>query len=148
MLMAHRARIERLLATQRALSIETLHACYLEHPLLAGMARRLIWQFDSRLGIWHQGRVIDDAERPIDLGAQKTARLWHPISSPIETILHWRCWLEDHAIRQPFNRLTAKCMWSRTPSGRQAHIPTVSPGTFCASTYSPLCAPSGVGGTG
>lgn len=104
MLMAHRARIERLLLTQRALSIETLTTCYLEHPLLADMARRLIWQFDSRLGIWHKGRVIDDAERPIDLHAQKTARLWHPISSPVETILHWRCWLEDHAIRQPFKQ--------------------------------------------
>ena len=104
MLMAHRSRIERLLSTQRALSIETLKTCYLDHPLLADMARRLIWQFDSQPGIWHKGRVIDDAERPINLSAQKTARLWHPISSPIETILHWRCWLEDHAIRQPFKQ--------------------------------------------
>ena len=104
MLMAHRARIERLLLTQRALSMETLKTCYLEHPLLADMARRLIWQFDSQLGIWHKGRVIDDTERPIDLGAQQTARLWHPISSQIETVLHWRCWLEDHAICQPFKQ--------------------------------------------
>jgi hypothetical protein len=104
LLMAHRARIERLLLTQRSLSIETLTTCYLQHPLLADMARRLIWQFDSRPGIWHKGRVIDDAERPIDLSAEKSVRLWHPISSPIETILHWRCWLEDHAIRQPFKQ--------------------------------------------
>ena len=104
MLAAHRARIEHLLLTQRELSIETLGTCYLNHPLLADMARRLIWQFDSGLGIWHKGRLIDDAERAIDLSAQKTARLWHPISSDVQTILHWRCWLEDHGIRQPFKQ--------------------------------------------
>jgi hypothetical protein len=104
MLVAHRARIERLLLTQRTLSIKTLTTCYLDQPLLADMARRLIWQVDSGLGVWHEGRIVDDAERPIDLNAQKTARLWHPASSNIETILHWRCWLEDHGIRQPFKQ--------------------------------------------
>ncbi|HEY1340775.1 MAG TPA: DUF4132 domain-containing protein [Bryobacteraceae bacterium] len=104
MLAAQRTRIERLLLTQRTLSIETLTSCYLGHPLLADMSRRLIWQFDSGLGIWHAGRLVDDAERPIDLSAQKTARLWHPASSNIETILHWRCRLEDRGIRQPFKQ--------------------------------------------
>lgn len=104
MLVAHRSRIERLLPTQRDISIETLRTCYLNHALLADMARRLIWQFESGLGIWHKGRVIDDAEREIDLRGQKTARLWHPITFDVETILHWRCWLEDHGIRQPFKQ--------------------------------------------
>lgn len=104
MLLASRARIERLLFTQRALSMETLTACYLQHPLLADMARRLVWQFDDGLGIWHKGQVIDSAERPVDLSAQKTARLWHPIASDIETIVHWRCWLEDRGVRQPFKQ--------------------------------------------
>jgi hypothetical protein len=105
MLLAHRTRIERLLLSQRAISTETLRTCYLDHPLLADMARRLIWQFDSGPGIWHNGRVIDDAERPIDLSAQKSVTLWHPISSKIEAILHWRDWLEDHGIRQPFKQV-------------------------------------------
>lgn len=104
MLAAHRPRIERLLLSQRELPVDTLTTCYLNHPLLADMSRRLIWQFDSGLAIWHRGKMIDDAERPIDLTAQKSARLWHPISSPVETIIHWRCWLEDHAIRQPFKQ--------------------------------------------
>jgi hypothetical protein len=104
MLIAHRARIEHLLLTQRVLSTETLQTCYLNHPLLAGMSRRLIWQFDSGLGIWHNGRLIDDTEQAIDLDSQKTAKLWHPISSDPQTILHWRCWLEDHGIRQPFKQ--------------------------------------------
>ena len=104
MLSAYRTRIERLLLTQRAIPIETLRTCYLDHPLLADMSRRLIWQFDSGPGLWHNGRVIDAAEREIDLAAQQTARLWHPVSSDIQTIFHWRCWLEDHGIRQPFKQ--------------------------------------------
>ena len=70
-LSAHRSRVERLLLTQRALSIETLQTCYLQHPLLADMSRRLIWQFESGLGIWHNGRVISDTEREMDLASQK-----------------------------------------------------------------------------
>ena len=104
MLGAHRARIERLLLTQRAIPVETLRACYLEHPLLADMSRRLIWQFDSGLGIWHDGRMIGEAGREIDLAAQKTARLWHPVLSELPEIFHWRCWLEDQHIRQPFKQ--------------------------------------------
>jgi len=104
MLAAHRARIERLLMTQRAIPVETLRACYLNHLLLAGMSRRLIWQFDSGLGIWHDGRVIGDTEKEIDLDGQQTARLWHPVLSDSQTIFHWRCWLEDHHIRQPFKQ--------------------------------------------
>lgn len=104
MLSAHRTRIERLLLTQRAIPVETLCTCYLDHPLLADMSRRLIWQFEGGTGIWHDGRVIDDTEHEIDLRAQKSARLWHPAASSLETIFHWRCWLEDHQIRQPFKQ--------------------------------------------
>jgi Domain of unknown function (DUF4132) len=103
-LSAHRSRVERLLLTQRVLSIETLQTRYLHHPLLADMSRRLIWQFESGLGIWHKGRVISDTEREIDLTSQQTARLWHPVFSDVNTIFHWRCWLEDHAICQPFKQ--------------------------------------------
>jgi hypothetical protein len=129
-LSAHRSRIERLLLTQRALSIETLQTCYLNHPLLSDMSRRLIWQFESGLGMWHNGRVISDTEREIDLASHQTARLWHPVFSDVNTIFHWRCWLEDHGIRQPFKQahrevylLTDAERQTRTYSNRfGAHI--------------------------
>jgi hypothetical protein len=104
MLSAHRARMERLLLTQRAIPIETLRTCYLDHPLLADMSRRLIWQFEGGLGLWRDGRLIDSGEREIGPLAQETARLWHPVASDVQTIFHWRCWLEDHGIRQPFKQ--------------------------------------------
>ncbi len=104
MLSAHRTRVERLLLTQRAISIETLRTCYLNHPLLADMSRRLIWHFESGLGMWLDGRVVDDRGQEIDLTAQKTARLWHPVSSDVSVIFHWRCSIEDRGIRQPFKQ--------------------------------------------
>lgn len=103
-LSAQRVRIETLLLTQRAISIDTLMNCYLRHPLLADMSRRLIWQFDSGPGIWFQGRVVDTVEHEIDFSIEQSARLWHPATSDVQTIFHWRCWLEDHAIRQPFKQ--------------------------------------------
>jgi Domain of unknown function (DUF4132) len=104
MLGAHRTRMEQLLLTQRAIPIDTLRSCYLEHPLLSATARRLIWEFESGLGIWHEGRMIDNRERAIDLAAERSARLWHPVASDVGTVLHWRCWLEDRRIRQPFKQ--------------------------------------------
>ena len=69
------------------------------------MSRRLIWQFECGPGIWHNGRMIDD-----DGTARSTSLLRSPPSCGIrshpdvQTILHWRCWLEDHDIRQPFKQ--------------------------------------------
>ena len=31
-------------------------------------------------------------------------RLWHPIHSDVQTVLAWRCWLEDREVRQPFKQ--------------------------------------------
>jgi hypothetical protein len=103
-LSAQRSRIEKLLFSQRPISIDTLQSCYLQHPLMADMSRRLIWQFGAEPAIWHGGRIIDSAEREIDLSQHQSARLWHPISSDPQTIFHWRCWLEDHGVRQPFKQ--------------------------------------------
>jgi hypothetical protein len=104
LLSSHRIRIERLLLTQRPISIETLRSCYLDHPLLAGMSRRLVWQFDSGLGAWRDGRIVDNTDREIDLAAQTNAKLWSPASSDVQTVIDWRCWLEDRGIRQPFKQ--------------------------------------------
>jgi hypothetical protein len=103
-LSAQRARIETLLVSQRSIPVETLLTCYLRHPLLADISRRLIWQFDCGPGIWFQGRMVDSAEQDIDLGRQTSARLWHPVNADVQSIFHWRCWMEDHGIQQPFKQ--------------------------------------------
>lgn len=100
---AHRLRLERLLLTERAIRLETWRSAYIDHPLLAGMARRLIWQFDSgATAIWRDSGFVDwsgSTVRP-----EGAVRLWHPIRSDVQGVLSWRCWLEDNRVQQPFKQ--------------------------------------------
>ena len=49
--------------------------------IAAGLTRRLIWHFQvedrKALGIWHDGRVVDAADRPLRwLQDEARVRLW------------------------------------------------------------------------
>lgn len=108
LLSSHTIRVERLMLTQRAIPYERWRECYLFQPLLSDVVRRLIWQFETtgqvRLGIWQDGRLIDETENELRLPPETVVRLWHPIHSEVATVLYWRCWLEDRGIRQPFKQ--------------------------------------------
>ncbi len=100
---AHRVRLERLLLTGRAIPIETWRTAYLDHPLIGGMARRLIWQFSNgTTAIWHNAMMRDWGG--VEIAPTGPVRLWHPIHSDVQTVLSWRCWLEDRQVQQPFKQ--------------------------------------------
>jgi hypothetical protein len=135
MLPAQRDRIERLLSSEREWPLEQWRERYLNHPLLAHMARRLIWHFRladrTSTGIWHEGKLADVQNRPLDwLGPQTQVRLWHPVGFSAETVSAWRKWLEAHQVVQPFKQahreiyiLTDAELTTRTYSNRfAAHI--------------------------
>lgn len=108
-LSAQRDRLERLLRTERTWPLAAWRSRYPDHPLLASMARRLIWQIahdgTTTLAIHHDGRLVDINDRPVDaLPETAQVRLWHPILSDAATIQAWRCWLEDHHVTQPFKQ--------------------------------------------
>ncbi len=109
MLAAQRIRIERLLMTERTWELGPWRQRYLDHPLLAGIARRLIWHFQlgdrTALGIWFNGKLVDVTGRVLDwLAAETRVRLWHPIGFPVETVAAWREWLQVHEVCQPFKQ--------------------------------------------
>ncbi len=109
MLAAQRIRIERLLMTERSWDFESWRQRYLNHLLLAGLSRRLIWHFQlgnqSALGIWLNGKIADVKGRPLDWLAPETrVRLWHPIGFPAATVAAWREFLSEHEICQPFKQ--------------------------------------------
>lgn len=109
MLPAQRDRLESLYLHQKTWDFATWKPRYLEHPLIATIARRLIWQFTSgenhTLGIWLDGQLVNRANQPIDgLDDQTQVQLWHPIGTAPETILTWRNWLLEHQIAQPFKQ--------------------------------------------
>jgi hypothetical protein len=108
MLAAQRDRIERLPLLERSWSLAEWRARYLGHPLIGGLARRLIWRFtdgDKIVdGAWHGEQIVDTHDQPLDLTEMARVSLWHPVSSDASATLAWRNWLERHEITQPFKQ--------------------------------------------
>jgi hypothetical protein len=106
---AQKARIERLLESDRGIRLDLWRERYPEHPLIGQMARRLIWQFSDGerrvLGACLDGRIIDARDRPLDwLSPASSVRLWHPRDCAPDIVLDWRQWLDRHALTQPFKQ--------------------------------------------
>jgi hypothetical protein len=105
---AQRFRLERQLMSRGTCSIERWKPWYLDHPLVSHFASRLIWEFEeggeTRTAIPWQGNLVDWAGHAVQPSQQARVRMWHPIRSDVQTILSWRCWLEDHQVRQPFKQ--------------------------------------------
>ena len=108
MLPAQRARIERLLMTERQWPLKTWRERYFDQPLVSNISRRLIWEFvtgsNSVTGAQADGVIVAHDDRPISVETNTEVRLWHPIRSPSEVVLGWRNWLERHEVRQPFKQ--------------------------------------------
>ena len=125
MLPAQRDRIDQLFLQQKRWPLATWRERYLDHPLVGCLARRIIWRFvqdeagsgrsRSAVGIWHDGRIVDQQGRPVDWVETATGEssephestrveLWHPIGEPVEDIVAWRRRLEAHEVRQPFKQ--------------------------------------------
>lgn len=109
-LAAQRDRLEQLFLADRSWDIATWRARYLDHPLLAYLVRRLIWEFraanaESILGIYEKDQMIDVQGKSIEPFPDGTrVRLWHPISANADMVLAWRTFLEDRQIVQPFKQ--------------------------------------------
>jgi Domain of unknown function (DUF4132) len=105
---AQRFRLERQLISEGTCSIERWKPWYLDHPLVAHFATRLIWEFqeggETRTAIPWEGNLVDWAGHAVEPSKQARVRMWHPIRSDVQAILSWRCWLEDHEVRQPFKQ--------------------------------------------
>ena len=107
MLQAQRDRIETLFLAPRTWEAAAWRARYLDHPLLAGMSRRLIWRIQRRErtteAIWLDGRLVDVEGRPVPTDDAQVA-LWHPLDGDIGSVTAWRRWLEQHEVTQPFKQ--------------------------------------------
>jgi hypothetical protein len=105
---AQRSRLERQLISEGTCSLERWKPWYLDHPLVSHFATRLIWEFEeggeTRTAIPWQGNLVDWAGHAVQPSKQARVRMWHPIRSGVQAVLSWRCWLEDHQVRQPFKQ--------------------------------------------
>ncbi len=104
LLSSQRARLERLMRTGRQIPFERWQTCYLEHPLVGGLATRLIWEFGAPgrtcTAIWRDGRLLRENGGLVEPGLP--VRLWHPLRSGGRTARAWQRWLEERKVMQPF----------------------------------------------
>jgi hypothetical protein len=106
---AQRARLESIPLWERSLPYPAWRERYLDHPLLALLARRLVWRFETDgravAGAWLAGMLVDAEDRPLEgLGDQTRAGLWHPVASTPGEAQAWRGWLDRHGVTQPFKQ--------------------------------------------
>jgi hypothetical protein len=105
-----RDRIEALAVEGRSWSLPVWRERYLDHPLLSGIARRLIWRFEGcvgegALGIWREGGLVGVDGRPLaDLGDVTRVSPWHPLGAPAESVAAWRTWLVAEGVTQPWKQ--------------------------------------------
>lgn len=134
-LAAQRLRLERLYLGDREWPLAAWRSRYLDAPLVANLARRLIW------AVWiakqwvpvllQDGVARDAAGSPVaGVGDETRVRLWHPMQSDTGQVLAWRQRLRALDISQPFKQahreiyvLTDAERATRTYSNRfAAHI--------------------------
>ncbi len=109
MLTAQRDRIENFLEHDRFWPLADWQARYVDHPLLAQMSRRLIWQFtegkQSASAVWQDGQFVQANGKTISWISPKTeVRLWHPMGIEAAKVQAWRQWLETAGVTQPFKQ--------------------------------------------
>lgn len=107
--LAQRHRLESFLSSGRTMSAAHWRQCWLDHPLLGVLGRRLIWVFSNdqgweRSGLYEEGQVCDAAGRAVDLAPATRVRLWHPLSSEESELQAWRDRIFVAAVRQPFRQ--------------------------------------------
>ncbi|GAA2006005.1 DUF4132 domain-containing protein [Catenulispora subtropica] len=118
-LRTERDRIEAILATDRTWTAGEWVTYYLAHPLVAPIARRLIWEVGTDPdGPWTSGlpqapdggdlttgwRLRSADGTTTDVSANAVIRLWHPVRADLGDTTAWRAALTDAPFRQPFKQ--------------------------------------------
>jgi len=105
---AHTLRIENLYLVDRSINYEEWLGRYAQHPLIAVLARRLIWMFDfeteTKSAIYSSGGYVDRYNNEVKINDASKVSLWHPIKSPVEEVVAWRHWLIENQVNQPFKQ--------------------------------------------
>lgn len=108
MLAAQRDRLERLPLAERSWTLPEWRRRYVDHPLIAGLSRRLVWRFtvDGRVidGAWLDGALVNAEDKPLALPDTALVSTWHPVFARPEETLAWRTWLLRHQVTQPFKQ--------------------------------------------
>jgi hypothetical protein len=119
------ARIESLYLSDRRIAFDLWRERYLEHPLVAGLTRRLIWRFESSgrpvAGLARNGTIEDVAGHRIEHSPGASVTLWHPLHATASHVLDWRTRLATLGLSQPFKQAHRE-VYVVTDAERQTNI--------------------------
>jgi hypothetical protein len=104
LLSGQRWRLESLYLQERSWSFDDWRKRYLEHPLMANLARRLIWNFGNVAAVPTAGGLVEAGGAAVEPAAGAAVSLWHPISESADGVLAWRRRLAELEITQPFKQ--------------------------------------------
>jgi hypothetical protein len=101
-------RLQQFYLQSRSWPADVWRARYLDHPLVRGLALRLVWWIDGPDG--NSVAALPDAtgELLLDVAGNQvsldgaTVRLWHPMDADIAVVEAWRDRLEALQVTQPF----------------------------------------------
>jgi len=100
-----RYQLERWMMEPREWTLADLRTRYLDHPLAAALARRLIYVAGKRTVIFIDGYPLDVDGKQLDLADDSRLSLWHPLGRPASELAAWRKLLESLGVTQPIKQL-------------------------------------------
>lgn len=107
---AQRQRIESMFRLpDRSWTISEWRQRYVDHPLVAPITRRLIWEFLAPkctcTAMPLETGFLQANGLPLnDFDPQTRVKLWHPCTANVATVKAWRTFLNDRQITQPFKQ--------------------------------------------
>ncbi len=131
---SQKERFDRMLRSDRSMTLEYLKEKYLQHGLLSFAINKVIFRFtndsSSCLAIYLNGKWVDVKNADVDIHEYTNVALWHPVTSSTQEVKAWREFLMNRQIQQPFKQayreiylLTEAEVNTRTYSNRMAsHI--------------------------
>ncbi|GAA1963252.1 DUF4132 domain-containing protein [Kitasatospora viridis] len=104
MVAAQSDRLDRQFLARRSWDLPAWREQFLDHPLVATLARRLIWTVDGTACCWLDGALRDLDGTPVSTAGPGTVEPWHPVGADPAQVLAWRDRLERHGVVQPFKQ--------------------------------------------
>jgi len=100
----HRDRIESMFLATGSRDFADWQKCYLEHPIVGTLTRRLIWLVDQTPVLFDTGQATDVCGEKITIQPTAKISLWHPLGHDAKVVFAWRTRIELLGITQPFKQ--------------------------------------------
>jgi hypothetical protein len=100
-----RYRLERWMIEPRTWTLADLRTRYIDHPLAAPFARRLIFTVDGYAVTFVDGYPLAVNGKQVDLADDAVLALWHPLHRPATEIAAWRALFAALGVTQPIKQV-------------------------------------------